>query len=54
MNPNQTPAEEYRELAGRFTQLVEAVPGEADWTRPLASLTTSETSATYLVYDRVR
>jgi uncharacterized protein (TIGR03086 family) len=34
MNPNQTPAEEYRELAGRFTQLVEAVPDEADWTRP--------------------
>jgi uncharacterized protein (TIGR03086 family) len=30
---DQTPAEEYREIAGRFTTLVEAVPDEATWKR---------------------
>jgi len=30
---NQTPADEYREIAGRFTELVEAVPDDAMWNR---------------------
>jgi uncharacterized protein (TIGR03086 family) len=34
MIANQSPADEYREIAGRFTQLVEAVPDEATWQRP--------------------
>ena len=34
MNANQSPADEYRELAGRFTELVQAVPDEAHWNRP--------------------
>jgi uncharacterized protein (TIGR03086 family) len=34
MIANQSPADEYREIAGRFTQLVEAVPDEATWARP--------------------
>ncbi len=34
MTPEQTPpAEEYRELAGRFTELVEGVPDQAAWNR---------------------
>jgi len=31
---NQTPADEYREIAGRFTTLVEGVPDDATWNRP--------------------
>lgn len=34
MTPGRTPADEYREIAGRFTALVEAVPDEAAWRRP--------------------
>jgi uncharacterized protein (TIGR03086 family) len=34
MSPDQSPADEYREIAGRFTQLVEAVPDEQTWARP--------------------
>ena len=34
MTPDQTPAEEYRELAGRFTRLVDGVPDAAAWSRP--------------------
>jgi uncharacterized protein (TIGR03086 family) len=30
---DQTPAEEYREIAGRFTGIVEGVPGDAAWDR---------------------
>lgn len=30
---NQAPADEYREIAGRFTDLVEGVPGDAGWNR---------------------
>jgi len=33
MTPDQTPAEEYRELAGRFTEIVEGVPDQAAWNR---------------------
>ncbi len=31
---NQTAADEYREIAGRFTALVEGVPDDATWNRP--------------------
>ena len=31
---DQTAADEYREIAGRFTALVEGVPDEATWKRP--------------------
>lgn len=31
MIENQSPAEEYREIAGRFTELVEGVPEEGAW-----------------------
>ncbi|WP_409330586.1 TIGR03086 family metal-binding protein [Trujillonella humicola] len=34
MDADQTPAEEYREIAGRFTRLVEGVPDAAAWNRP--------------------
>ena len=34
MIENQSPADEYREIAGRFTGLVEGVPDEATWARP--------------------
>ncbi|RZT83548.1 uncharacterized protein (TIGR03086 family) [Pseudonocardia sediminis] len=34
MIANQTPADEYREIAGRFTALVEGVPDDATWDRP--------------------
>ena len=30
---NQTAADEYREIAGRFTALVEGVPDDATWNR---------------------
>ena len=30
---NQTAADEYREIAGRFTALVEGVPDDATWDR---------------------
>lgn len=33
MHPDQTPAEEFREIAGRFGRLVAAVPDDA-WERP--------------------
>ena len=33
MIANQTPADEYREIAGRFTELVEGVPDDATWNR---------------------
>ncbi|MFC5994480.1 TIGR03086 family metal-binding protein [Pseudonocardia hispaniensis] len=33
MIANQTPAADYREIAGRFTQLVEGVPDDATWNR---------------------
>ncbi len=33
MIENQSPAEEYREIAGRFTDLVEGVPDEQTWAR---------------------
>ena len=38
---NQTAADEYREVAGRFTALVEAVPDDATWNRqsPVAEWT---------------
>ena len=31
MIEDQTPADEYREIAGRFTRLVEGVPDDATW-----------------------
>jgi uncharacterized protein (TIGR03086 family) len=31
---DQTPADEYREIAGRFTRLVDAVPDDQTWARP--------------------
>ncbi len=34
MTPDQSPAEEYREIAGRFTELVDGVPDEDTWARP--------------------
>lgn len=34
MRPEQNQAEEYREIAGRFTQLVERVPDDDTWARP--------------------
>ena len=34
MIADQSPADEYREVAGRFTALVEAVPDAASWDRP--------------------
>lgn len=34
MDADQTPAEEYREIGGRFTRLVEEVPDAATWDRP--------------------
>jgi uncharacterized protein (TIGR03086 family) len=34
MIENQSPADEYREIAGRFTALVEAVPDVETWGRP--------------------
>lgn len=34
MTPDQSPAEEYRELAGRFTRLVDGVPDDDTWARP--------------------
>ena len=34
MIDNASPAEEYREIAARFTVLVEAVPDAATWARP--------------------
>ena len=34
MTPDQSPADEYREIAGRFTRLVEAVPDEQTWAQP--------------------
>lgn len=34
MSIDQSPGEEYREIAGRFTRLVEAVPDEHTWARP--------------------
>ena len=34
MIANLAAAEEYREIAGRFTRVVEAVPDEATWRRP--------------------
>lgn len=34
MIANQSAAEEYREIAGRFTALVEGVPDDATWGRP--------------------
>ena len=34
MDADQTPAEEYREIGGRFTRLVEGVPDAATWDRP--------------------
>lgn len=33
MIANQNPADEYREIAGRFTELVEGVPDEHTWRR---------------------
>ena len=41
MIENQAPADEYREIAGRFTALVEGVPDEAAWARraPVAAWT---------------
>ena len=33
MIASQSPAEEYREIAGRFTRLVEGVPDEQTWNR---------------------
>ena len=33
MIADQSPADEYREIAGRFTQVVEGVPGDG-WSRP--------------------
>lgn len=34
MDADQLPAEEYREIGGRFTRLVEGVPDTATWDRP--------------------
>ncbi len=34
MMDNQSPAEEYREIAGRFTELVKGVPDDQTWARP--------------------
>jgi uncharacterized protein (TIGR03086 family) len=34
MDAAQSPADEYREIAGRFTRLVEGVPDTATWNRP--------------------
>jgi uncharacterized protein (TIGR03086 family) len=34
MTPNQNPADEYRELAGRFTALVEGVHADTVWQQP--------------------
>ena len=34
MIENQTAADEYREIAGRFTALVDGVPDETAWARP--------------------
>jgi uncharacterized protein (TIGR03086 family) len=34
MDPDQSPADEYREIGGRFTRLVEGVPDAAAWDRP--------------------
>jgi uncharacterized protein (TIGR03086 family) len=34
MTPDQSPADEDREIAGRFTQLIQAVPDEQTWARP--------------------
>ncbi len=34
MQHHQTPAEEYREIAGRFSTLVEGVPDAATWDHP--------------------
>lgn len=34
MIADQSPADEYREIAGRFTALVEGVPDRAAWDRP--------------------
>ena len=34
MVPNQTPADEYREIAGHFSALVEAVPDDVTWAQP--------------------
>lgn len=34
MSGSKNPAEEYREVAGHFTQLVDAVANEETWTRP--------------------
>ena len=34
MDTAQPPAEEYREIGGRFTRLVEGVPDAAGWDRP--------------------
>ncbi len=34
MITDQTSAEEYREIAGRFTRLVDAVPDDQTWARP--------------------
>lgn len=33
MIENQSPADEYREIAGRFTELVDGVPDDATWAR---------------------
>ncbi|MGL5818917.1 MAG: TIGR03086 family metal-binding protein [Phycicoccus sp.] len=34
MTPDQPPAEEYRDVAGRFTALVEGVPDDETWRSP--------------------
>ncbi|WP_353961382.1 maleylpyruvate isomerase N-terminal domain-containing protein [Antrihabitans cavernicola] len=34
MTPDQTPADEYRELAGHFSELVDGVPDQAAWNNP--------------------
>lgn len=34
MIENQSPADEYRDIAGRFTHLVESVPDDVTWARP--------------------
>ena len=34
MDAEQSPADEYREIGGRFTRLVEGVPDAATWDRP--------------------
>jgi hypothetical protein len=45
---NQTAADEYREIAGRFTALVDAVPDDATWKRrsPVPSGPPATSSAT--------